>query len=158
MRGHRGPHPQRADPAPGNLVRAQGGKNTSSIDLQETNLLALGSELSIARTFTAERTADSLEFSDAHLFGTWLSTDILLANTSDGSKRRYLLERPFYSLDARWAAGVLFTEEGRIDSLVGVGTIAPRFRATTKFFRLSGGWSRGLRHGWGRGVPLGGAQ
>ena len=133
---------------PGISFERKGGKNTSSIDLQETNLLGLGSELSIARTFTAERTADSLEFSDAHLFGTWLSTGILLANTSDGSKRSYLLERPFYALDARWAAGVLFTEEDRIDSLVGVETIAPRFRATTKFFRISGGWSPGLRHGW----------
>src|SRR3972149_4274249 len=95
---------------PGISFERKGGKNTSSIDLQETNLLGLGAELGIARTFTADRTADSLEFSDAHLFGTWLSTGILLANTSAGSKRSYLLERPFYALDARLAAGVLFTE------------------------------------------------
>lgn len=133
---------------PGFSFERKGGKNATSIDVKETNLLGLGSELGIARKSTAERTTDSLRFSDAHLFGTWLSTEIELADTSDGSRRNVFLDRPFYALDTRWAAGVRFAEEERIDSLVAVGTIALRFRATTKSFRLTGGWSRGLRHGF----------
>lgn len=132
---------------PGFSFERKGGRNTTSIDIKETNLLGLGSEFAIARRSDPERTSDSLRYFSSHLFGTWISTDITLANTSDGKMRQYLLERPFYALDTRWGAGVSFTEEDRIDSLTGVVTIASRFRVTTKFFQLFAGWSRGLRHG-----------
>jgi hypothetical protein len=133
---------------PGFSFGRKGGKNNTGIDLADTNLLGLGSSLSISRKSEAERTTDALEFFDTHLFGTRLRTDLLVADTSDGSMQSYLLERPFFSLDARWSAGILFNEEERIDSLVGVETIAPKFRTFIRYFRLSGGWSRGLRNGW----------
>ena len=132
---------------PGFSFSRKGGKNTTSIDFQETNLLGLGSEIGVARTEGPERTSDSLRYSDPHLLGTWIRTDLLLANTSDGKERHFLLERPFHALDARWAAGIRFTEEERIDSLTGIVPVARRFRMTTKFFQLFAGWSRGLQHG-----------
>ena len=133
---------------PGVSFERKGGKNTTSINIQEKNFLGFGSMVSIASDSTPERNTESLNFADDHLFGTWVKTDILLANNSDGSSRSFLLERPFYALDARWAAGALFTKDDRIESLVGVETIAARFRSRTKFLRVSGGWSRGLRDGW----------
>ncbi len=132
---------------PGVSFKRAGGKNTTGIDLKEKNLLGLGSSLSIASKSTPDRRENTVNFSDAHLFGTRLRTDILLANNSDGRKRSYLLERPFYALDARWAAGALIAQDDRTDSLVGTGTIADRFRTQKENISLSGGWSRGLVNG-----------
>ena len=140
---------------PGVSFGRKGGKNTSSVDLTEKNLLGLGSAMSISRTSAAERTTDALEYSDTHVAGTRLHTDLLLADTSDGSVQRYFLERPFFALDTRWSAGILFSEEERIDTLVGVETVASEYRVMAKSFRLSGGWSRGLHHGWALRVLLG---
>lgn len=133
---------------PGISFERKGGKNTTGIDLKEKNLLGLGSSLSIASKSTPDRRTESLQFADAHLFGTRLRADLLLANNSDGRKRSFLLARPFYALDARWAAGALIADDDRIDSLVGAGTIAARFRTRTKNVNLSGGLSRGLSRGW----------
>ncbi len=132
---------------PGFTFQRKGGRNTSSIDIREMNLFGLGAAIGISRRSTPDRTTESLRFSDSHLPGTWIGTEISLANNSDGKERSYLLERPFYALDARWAAGVSFTEEDRTDSLVGVQGIAPRFRVEKKAFRISAGWSRGLQEG-----------
>ncbi len=143
---------------PGISFERKGGRNTTGIDLKEKNLLGLGSSLSIASTSTPDRRTESLRFADDHLFGSRLRTDLLLANNSDGRKRSYLLERPFYALDARWAGGGLFAEEDRIDSLVGAGTTAARFRTRKKSVNLAGGWSPGLVAGWACRFLLGGTR
>lgn len=132
---------------PGFSFHRAGGKNTTGIDLQETNVLGLGSALSILSTSTPDRDTRSLRFTDGHLFRTWLRADLLLENSSDGSTRSYHLERPFYALDSRWAGEVFFSEQDRIATLDGAGAIASRFRVEERRFRVSGGWSPGHVHG-----------
>lgn len=143
---------------PGITFERKGGSNTTGLNLKEKNLLGLGSSLSIATKSTPDRREQSVNFSDDHLLGTRLRTDILLANNSDGRRRSYHLERPFYALDARWAAGALVASDDRVDSLVGAGTIAARFRTQTETRDLSGGWSRGLVNGWVWRYLLGGKR
>ncbi len=115
---------------PGFSFGRKGGENTTSLDLRETNLLGFGSEVGIASSSTPDRDTESFHFADDHLFGTWLRTEILFENNSDGGRQTFLLERPFYALDTRWAAGAFLDDVDRIDALVGVETlpagIAPR--------------------------------
>ncbi len=140
---------------PGFSYERKGGKNTTKIDFEEGNILGRGSKLNIARASTPDRDTDSLQYIDPHLLGRWLRAELLLENNSDGSKRSYLLDRPFYALDTRWAAGGSTIDDDRIDSLVGVTAIANRFRTQARFARLYGGWSTGLRNGWAWRITAG---
>lgn len=130
---------------PGFSFERKGEENTTRFVLRETNLVGMGSEIGIESASTPDRDTESVTFADTHLFGTWLRTEILFENNSDGSKRSFLLERPFYALDTRWAAGAFLVDDDRIDTLVGVETIAERYRTKETFYRFYGGWSRGLR-------------
>ncbi len=133
---------------PGFSFQRSGGKNTTGVDLKEKNLLGLGSSLSFASKSTPDRRTASMEFSDDHLFGTRLRTDILLASNSDGRERSFLLQRPFYALDARWTASALYDRVERVDSLVGVVDVASSFETKKRILDVYAGWSRGLVNGW----------
>jgi len=130
---------------PGFSFGRKGGENTTRIDLREKNLFGLGSEIGIASSSDPDRDTESVNFADEHLLGTRLRTAMKFEDSSDGGKRSLLLERPFYSLDTRWAASVFFSDDDRIDHLVGVEEIANRYRTRKKFHRVYGGWSPGLR-------------
>lgn len=133
---------------PGVSFQRSGGKNTSGVDLKEKNFLGLGSSLSFASKSTPDRRTASMEFSDDHLFGTRVRTDVLLASNSDGRQQTFLLQRPYYALDARWAASGLYDRVERVDSLVGAVTVASSFETKKKTIDLSAGWSPGLINGW----------
>ncbi|MGE5189193.1 MAG: hypothetical protein ACM3NF_03965 [Gemmatimonadota bacterium] len=143
---------------PGISFERKGGSNTTGITFKETNFLGLGSALSFAARSTPDRRTESVSFEDDHLFHTWLATSVTLSNNSDGRTRRFSLEHPFYALDVRWAAGGLYSEDERIDTLVGAVSTASRFRTTARSARLSGGWSRGLVDGWTLRLLIGGTR
>lgn len=130
---------------PGFSFYRKGGENTTKIDLREKNLFGLGSEIGIASSSDPDRDTKSLNFADDHLFGTWLRTAIVFEDSSDGGRRSVLLERPFYSLDTHWAGSGFYNDDDRIDTLIGVEEIATRYRKQSKFYRVYGGWSPGLR-------------
>ncbi|MBI5419809.1 MAG: hypothetical protein HZA60_06960 [Deltaproteobacteria bacterium] len=140
---------------PGFSFTRVGGRNTTSLDFQETNFLGGGSAVRIARTSTFERDTNSLEFADEHLFRSRWRTGVLLSDSDDGRKRSFLLERPFYALDTRWTGGGSVIDDDRIDSLAAQGRVASRFRTRVKFLRFHGGWSGGLSRGWVRRWTLG---
>ncbi len=143
---------------PGFSFQRSGGQNTTGVDLKEKNFLGLGSSLSIASKSTPDRRTASAEFSDDHLFGTRLRTDVLFASNSDGHQRTFFLERPFYALDARWSATGLFDQVERVDTLVGTVTVASSFETKKKTINVAGGWSRGLINGWVWRFFLGGKR
>ncbi|HEY7586340.1 MAG TPA: hypothetical protein VH866_07520 [Candidatus Deferrimicrobiaceae bacterium] len=140
---------------PGFSFERKGGRNSTSIDFEETNFLGRGSRISFERSSTPERDTNSMEFGDEHLFGTWWRTALLLSESDDGRKRSVQIERPFYSLDSRWTAGGSFVDDERVESLAARGAIAGPFLMRVKFLRFFGGWSGGLRHGWVRRWTVG---
>jgi hypothetical protein len=71
-----------------------------------------------------------------------------LADNSDGHKQALKVERPFYALDARWAAGVSLRNETRIDSVYDLGQIVEQFQTHEREVTAYGGWSAGLHDGW----------
>ncbi len=133
---------------PGVSFQRSGGKNTTGVDLKEKNLLGLGSSLSIASKSTPDRRENSVNFSDDHVAGTRVGTSVTLSSNSDGHRQSYMVQRPFYALDARWAASALYENDLQIDTLVGAGSVAGRFQTRKKKVDLWGGWSRGLINGW----------
>ncbi len=143
---------------PGISFGRQGGANTTSIDFSESNLFGTGVGISIAHASTPDRNTDSVLLESTHIGGTWLRTELLSAENSDGRKRSALLERPFYALDTRWAAGVSFVDDLRVDTLIGRVGVASEFQTHAKTLKAWVGWSEGLKGRWVKRFTVGFAQ
>ena len=143
---------------PGISFGRQGGANTTKIDFSESNLFGTGVGISIARASTPDRNTDSVVLSSTHLGGTWLRTELLFAENSDGRKRSALLERPFYALDTRYAASASFVDDLRVDTLFGRAGVARQFQTHAKKVNAWGGWSEGLKGRWVKRFTIGFTQ
>lgn len=133
----------------------QGGANTSGIGLRENNFLGTG--LAVGFTRESEVDRDGNEFSIAHnnLFGGRTAIEYRRADFSDGERDVFRLERPFYALDARWAAGLSFKKHGRIDSVFSGGIVNGQYRHQEDIGEIYGGLSAGLVGGWAHRYSLG---
>ncbi len=135
---------------PGFNFGRSGGTNSTGVQLEELNLLGSGASLKLKHTNDVDRTESLVELSDMHAFGGFTAVDLNYANLSDGRMRHFTLNRPFYALDTRWAAGVSGRDDVQTDSLWDRGQIIDRFRDQHEAVQLYGGWSAGLQNGWVR--------
>jgi hypothetical protein len=140
---------------PGVSYGRKGGKNTSGFEIEELNLLGSGSQISVGRNSSVDRTATTLRFQDPQLFGSWWKFAGGYSSNSDGRTQSLGLEHPFYALDTRWAFGVSGLRDDRIDSLYDLGEIRDQFGVRDRTALVYGGWSRGLRNGWTQRLTAG---
>lgn len=140
---------------PGLSFGRQGGANTTSIDLSEKNLGGTGIGIGIAHSSTPDRDTDTVFIDSTHLGGTWFRTELLFAENSDGRRRKALVERPFYALDTRWAAGASFEDDLRVDSIFGRVGVAGRFQTHARTSTAWGGWSGGRKSRWVKRYTIG---
>ena len=78
-----------------------------------------------------------------------------MVDSSDGRSRSPSVLRPFYALDARWAAGASVSTEERIDAVYAGGAIASQYHHRQDLAEVFAGWSRGLVGGWTRRLSVG---
>lgn len=121
-----------------------GGVNSTRFGLEDGNFLGLGKEVTVRRTSNVDRTSLLYRYRDPNLLGTRGKIALAYQDQSDGSSRSIALERPFFSLDARWALGLGAASEDRVDSLYSRGEITDRFRHRRSYLDGSGGLCRGL--------------
>jgi hypothetical protein len=133
---------------PGISFGRKGGKSSFGFELEELNILGTGTSISASHKSNVDRDTNTLEFKDPHLGSSWIALAAKYANNSDGSVRGLSVERPFYSLDAPYAAGFAGLDDDRIESLYDRGDIVDKFRDRARSATLYGGWSRGLLNGW----------
>lgn len=143
---------------PGISFGRQGGANTTSLDISEMNLFGTGAAISFSHGSTPDRNEDTVSFASTHVGGTRLRTELLYSNNSDGRKRSALLERPFYALDTRWAAGGSFVDDVRLDTVYGRVGVASEFQTHVKTVNAWGGWSDGLKGRWVKRFTFGFTQ
>jgi hypothetical protein len=129
---------------PGISFGRKGGESTSGLELGELNLLGTGAQIGIGRTTDVDRTSTLFKYRDRQLGRSWWSLALDYADNSDGRRNGVMLERDFYALDARWAAGGAFVDDERIDSRYDQGEVVDEYRVRQKAATLYGGWSRGL--------------
>ncbi|HET9207261.1 MAG TPA: hypothetical protein VFO28_13545, partial [Burkholderiaceae bacterium] len=125
----------------------KGGTNTGGIGIEESNLLGLGSELGLSFRDDIDRDSKVLRYRDPHLLGSRWRLDAAYSDNSDGAVKQLDVKRPFYALDARWAAGAAWRNESRIDSVYDNGNVVARFGTHERVGTLHGGWSAGLLDG-----------
>jgi hypothetical protein len=135
---------------PGFNYGRSGGSNSTGLQLQDTNVLGTGADLKLSHTTNIDRTATQVRLSDEHALGTWTSYNLNYTDLSDGRLRELTVERPFYALNTRWAAGVSGLNDLQTDSLYDRSAIIDRFQDLHHGAQLYGGWSAGLQDGWVR--------
>lgn len=128
-------------------VSRSGGENRSRFGLEETNLFGRGQSLSVMHDEDVDRTSNSFEISDQHIGRNWLSAFLSIADNSDGKSNLLSISRPFFSLDARWSAGVWALDDDRRSVLYVLGDEAAEYQHERRYFSANGGWSKGLANG-----------
>ena len=140
---------------PGFNFGRSGGSNSTGVQLQELNLLGTGTAVKVAHSTNVDRTSNQLEVSDKHAYGGWWSYDANYANLSDGHLRELTVQRPFYALDTRWAAGGYAQNDLQTDSLWDRSRVIDKFQDLHKGAQVFAGLSAGLQNGWARRLSAG---
>lgn len=135
---------------PGISFHRAGGKNSIGLKLEELNLLGYGKHLAVSYHDNVDRSSYELKWVDPNVAGSRWRSLIELTDSSDGDGQELELERPFYSLDSRWSAGISFDHADSIESVYRLGDAATEYRRDAQAADLRYGWSAGLRNGWAR--------
>ena len=135
---------------PGFNISRSGGTTSTGVQLEDISFLGTGADLKVYHTNTIDRTTTGLQYTDEHAFGTFISAAANVADNSDGYLREFTVQRPFYSLDTRWATGVYGIDDLQTDSLWDRGMIIDKFKDLHQGAQVYGGWSSGLQDGWVR--------
>ena len=132
-----------------------GGTNSTGLQIREYNLLGTGMSMSLGRSSDVDRSSNEFQFANERAFGSLVSVGYSHATNSDGRSDAVSIVRPFYALDARWAAGVSASRYNRIDARYNAGEVVAEYRHRKGFAEAFGGWSPGLVGGWVQRYSLG---
>jgi hypothetical protein len=133
----------------------KGGENKTILGIHELNLLGRGQTVRVERIETVDRTSNTFEFSDAQIGDSWVSTELVLADNSDGHTTFLSVIRPFFALNTPWSAGVTALDGDRRSTLYDLGDPAAEYQQERRRFTAFGGWSAGLQDGWVRRFTVG---
>lgn len=125
----------------------KGGENTQSVTLADSNLLGTGKFFDLKYSDAPERSTYRFRYQDDALFGSRHQLELLLADNSDGFRRTLEVERPFFSLDTKWSAGIRLVDDERITRLYADGEVVRVFGEQVEAFEVRGGYSPGFRDG-----------
>lgn len=125
-------------------LRHAGETTTTRFSLQDSNFLGYGKDVVLAHAREVERTSYVAGYRDRNLFGSRARLELWYTDSSDGLHETFRLDRPFYSLDARWAGGFTAERERRVDSLYRLNKRINRFHHDADFAQIYGGLSPGL--------------
>lgn len=140
---------------PGFNFSRSGGKSSTGFQLEEINFLGTGTDIKLQHSNLVDRRESDVEVSNQHVFDTWTSVDLAYGQLSDGRLRRLIVNRPFYSLETRYAGGLTLSDSTRDHSLYDRGRVIDKFLQLDRDFQLYGGWSSGLERGWTRRYSAG---
>jgi hypothetical protein len=105
-----------------------GGENTTRFSLEDSNFLGSGKDFTVDSTSEVDRDTFLYRYRDQTLLGSRTNLELWYGDNSDGKLGRVKVERPFFSLDSRWAAGFHFKTNDRVDPLYTLGKVVQRFR------------------------------
>ena len=123
----------------------KGGENSTTLGLEESNLLGSGTRVRFLRDEDVDRDQTIFEISDKHVGNSWVSAVIRYADNSDGHSNGISAVRPFHELDARWSAGVRLWDDDRREALYELGNEAAEYQQEREYYSAFGGWSKGLQ-------------
>ncbi|HEX4954828.1 MAG TPA: BamA/TamA family outer membrane protein [Thermoanaerobaculia bacterium] len=123
-----------------------GGKSRTEFELQDANFLGTGKDIAIANRSDVDRSGWVAWYRDKNLLGSRARLELWYGDNDDGSFQVFDVNRPFYSLDSRWAGGLRIRTDDRFDRFYRLGKITDRFRHEQDFIEGFYGYSPGLRN------------
>ena len=135
---------------PGVSFGRSGGVNSSSVEIEEMNLLGTGRQLSLGYSMDHDRSATALHYRDPHLGDSWWRLAAGYADSTDGGSWQLDLERPFYALTATRAGGLSMLDDDRVEQHYDRGDAVDEYRAHRRLATAYAGRSAGLSEGWAR--------
>lgn len=120
-----------------------GGENMYGFNLEDSNFLGTGKEVTLLRVAGIDRTSDVLRYRDPNLAGSRTRLELSYADNTDGGRKRLELENPFYSLDTRRAAGFRVMFDERVEPLYDEGFEFQEYTRKQEFAEVYLGLSRG---------------
>ena len=140
---------------PGFSASRSGGANRTNFGLTETNAFGTGILLGVNRFSDADRTGVVYQVLDPHAFDGWTTVNYAYSQLSDGQNTIASVNRPFYALDTRWAAGITASKDNRLNKLFENGSTTAQFRHRKDSADAFGGLSEGLVGRWVQRYSLG---
>jgi outer membrane protein assembly factor BamA len=140
---------------PGFSASRSGGANRTNVGVTETNAFGAGILLGVNRLSDPDRTGVVYQVQDPHAFDGWTTLSYAYSQLSDGQNRIASVNRPFYALDTRWAAGITASKDDRLNKLFENGSTTAQFRHRADSVDAFGGLSGGLVGGWVQRYSLG---
>jgi hemolysin activation/secretion protein len=129
-------------------VSREGGENKGRLSIKEDNIAGTGITFGITYTSDVDRKGTGFNIADTNLFGTRAVASLSYTDYNDGDSQSFTLQRPFYALDARWAAGVSASQNNELVSQYNAGDQIAEYRIRSKATEVFAGWSPGLIAGW----------
>lgn len=141
--------------SPGLSYGRKGGANHTSFEFDDFNVFGSGKRLSIGAHSDVDRTSKSFLWADPNVFGTRWTTDARYSDNDDGHAAALEVERPFFSFDTRWTAGINLGTDDGVQHRYSLGHRADEFRREARSADLHFGTSRGWDDGWVRRFTTG---
>jgi outer membrane protein assembly factor BamA len=141
--------------SPGVSYGRKGGANSSSIEFDDYNVFGTGKRFSIGAHSDVDRTSKSLLWLDPNVLGSRWTTSASYSDNDDGNSSALEIERPFYSFDTPWTAGVSLADDDGIQHRYSLGKRADAYRREERDADLYFGTSRGWDGGWVRRFTAG---
>jgi hypothetical protein len=140
---------------PGASAKYTGGTSSGGVSLRDHNLFGTGMSFSISRSSSSavstaggSRHGVDLDLSYPYAFDGHTTIGYAQSHFDEGSSRSVSIDRPFYSLDSRWAAGASASNDDRVVSSYAGGVVAAQYRQRHDGANAFLGGSRGLVDGW----------
>lgn len=88
---------------PGVSAGSSGGSSSFGFELQESNFLGFGKQLSLMYDNDVDRTRQGLKYRDPSFLRPYWNAELMLSDNSDGSEQKIGFGRPFFAFDTRWS-------------------------------------------------------
>ncbi|MEZ5450518.1 MAG: hypothetical protein R3E89_16610 [Thiolinea sp.] len=128
---------------PGLSIGRSGGNNSSSLEVEEHNLLGFGKSLSLSYQHDSERNQTRFGYFDPHFLGSHRELRLATQNNTDGQGYELGLRQPFYAFDSRTAWGFEASVLKQEQSFYQQGEVVSKTGEDRHSGKVFYGWSAG---------------
>ena len=132
---------------PSITVSRSGGETRTAFEIEESNLLGLGTEIKILTESDEERDSNAFVYRDKNWLGELKGLKLELADNSDGHLYEVDIDRPFIKLDSKYAWSVGASSVEKENPVYEDGDEIAKVGESSDSLLLSYGWSDGLVDG-----------
>jgi hypothetical protein len=141
---------------PGISFSRSGGSNSSSVDFSDSNFLGYGKSVEVGHGDSVDRSTTFLQWGDPNVWGSHWTDGALYSRNSDGTVWGLGASKPFYSLEARWAAGADVGDNHSVFTRYRLGQAYDAYGVNARTadlflgdaLRVTNNWTERLMLGW----------